>query len=87
MDICEVCGNQYEKPIEIKMANESITHHFDSFECAIHQLAPRCQACGVRVLGHGVEVANSIFCGAHCARLKGYSHLVDHVDVELALGN
>jgi hypothetical protein len=28
---------------------------FDSFECAIHMLAPVCPHCGCRVIGHGVE--------------------------------
>lgn len=87
MGKCEVCGNDYEHLIEIKMPNESIAHQFDSFECAIHRLAPRCDQCGVRILGHGVEVANELYCGAHCARLKGYTHLIDHVDVELAVSN
>jgi len=28
---------------------------FDSFECAIHRLAPACAHCGCKVVGHGVE--------------------------------
>jgi hypothetical protein len=86
MGTCEVCGNHYENLIEIKMPGENSHHHFDSFECAVHHLAPRCEGCGVRVMGHGVEVANTVFCGAHCARSKGYSHLIDHVDIEIAMG-
>ncbi len=42
---CEVCGNDYDKAIEVKAAGA--THTFDSFECAIH--APRVAstaACG-----------------------------------------
>ena len=31
------------------------THIFDSFECAIHALAPTCAHCSCRVIGHGVE--------------------------------
>jgi len=31
---CEVCGNEYDKTIEITRNGES--HTFDSFECAIH---------------------------------------------------
>lgn len=87
MGTCEVCGNHYDNLIEIKMSPESPSHKFDSFECAIHHLAPRCDACGVRVMGHGVEVSQTIFCSAHCARLKGFSHLIDHVDVEIAMGS
>src|SRR5690606_38238231 len=35
---CEVCGNDYDKPLEIVV--NGISHYFDSFECAIHALAP-----------------------------------------------
>jgi len=28
---------------------------FDSFECAIHALAPTCENCGIRIVGHGLE--------------------------------
>ncbi len=37
---CEVCGNDYDKSFEVMLAGQS--HVFDSFECAIHALAPRC---------------------------------------------
>src|SRR5690606_41061363 len=35
---CEVCGNDYDKPLEISFQGQQ--HVFDSFECAIHALAP-----------------------------------------------
>lgn len=35
MAVCEVCGNDYDKPIEVALGGE--THVFDSFECAIHR--------------------------------------------------
>jgi hypothetical protein len=40
---------------------------FDSFECAIHALAPTCEYCGVKVIGHGIEANGSFYCCAHCA--------------------
>lgn len=83
MGLCEICGNTYKNTIEIKLSKDGSTHIFDSFECAIQALAPLCNHCGVRMLGHGVEVAEELFCSAHCARQKGYTHLVDHVDLEL----
>ncbi len=43
---CEVCGNVYDKCFEVKMGGK--THVFDSFECAIHALAPTCAHCGCR---------------------------------------
>jgi hypothetical protein len=66
---CEVCGNEYDKPIEITKGGES--HTFDSFECAIHALAPECEHCGCKIIGHGVEVAGSFYCCAHCAHEVG----------------
>ena len=54
MPVCEVCGNDYDKTIEVSASGE--THTFDSFECAIHALAPHCAHCDCRIVGHGVEV-------------------------------
>lgn len=68
---CETCGNDYDKPIEVTMHGRS--HTFDSFECAISLLAPTCAHCGCRIIGHGVEVENEIFCCAHCARRTGHA--------------
>jgi hypothetical protein len=50
---CEVCGNDYDKSFTVTKAGES--HTFDSFECAIHALAPHCAHCDCRIIGHGVE--------------------------------
>jgi len=72
---CEVCGNQYDKTFQVVAAGT--THVFDSFECAIQALAPRCAHCQCRVIGHGVEEAGSIFCCAHCAGQAGAHHVVD----------
>jgi len=66
---CEVCGNQYDKTFEVVAAG---AHHvFDSFECAIQALAPRCEHCECHVIGHGVEVSGKFFCCANCAKLAG----------------
>jgi hypothetical protein len=40
MGICEVCGNDYDKTMDITLGER--THRYDSFECAIHALAPSC---------------------------------------------
>jgi hypothetical protein len=50
---CETCGNNYDKTFEIVLGGQN--HTFDSFECAIHKLAPTCAHCSCRILGHGVE--------------------------------
>jgi hypothetical protein len=62
---CETCGNSYDKAFQVVLGGA--THLFDSFECAIEALAPRCANCGVRVVGHGVEEGTSICCCKHCA--------------------
>jgi hypothetical protein len=54
-------------------------HLFDSFECAIHRLAPACAHCGCRVIGHGVLAGEQIFCCASCAAAKGTQGLRDNV--------
>ena len=50
---CEHCGNDYDKTFEIRFKDK--THVFDSFECAIHVIAPECDHCGCKIIGHGVE--------------------------------
>jgi len=74
---CEVCGNDYDKTFKVTMDGEA--HTFDSFECAIQALAPRCGHCGVRIVGHGVEKAGTIYCGANCAKSEGVSGLSDRL--------
>ena len=75
MSRCEVCGNDYDKSFDV--VKDGVSHTFDSFECAIHALAPQCDHCGCRVVGHGVEADGVIFCCAHCARKTGTTELVD----------
>jgi hypothetical protein len=75
MAACEVCGNDYDKAFQVVMGGDA--HTFDSFECAIHALAPRCAQCGVRVAGHGLEADGTIYCCDHCAKAAGVSALRD----------
>lgn len=77
MATCETCGNDYDRTFEVKMGGRS--HTFDSFECAAQALAPQCPACGVRILGHGVQRNEEIFCCAHCAGKSGSGGLRDRV--------
>jgi hypothetical protein len=78
MAVCEVCGNDYDKSFEVRDF-EGTTHVFDSFECAIHALAPTCAHCRCRVIGHGVEAGGRVFCCAHCAQEEGVSEMRDRV--------
>jgi len=72
---CEVCGNEYDKSFEVRAAGAS--HIFDSFECAIHRLAPSCAHCGCRIVGHGIEAAGQMYCCASCARQSGARGVTD----------
>jgi hypothetical protein len=75
MATCEVCGNEYDHPMTIEKDGSS--HVFDSFECAIHALAPTCEHCGCRIIGHGIRAGDREFCCAHCARESGVEGAVD----------
>ena len=77
MGRCEVCGNEYDKAFQLTIAGTTLT--FDSFECAIHAVAPTCGHCGCKVIGHGVEGNGRIFCCAHCAQQVGVGGLTDRV--------
>jgi hypothetical protein len=66
MAICEVCGNDYSKAFTVTLGG--MAHTFDSFECAIHALAPACAHCGCRVVGHGVEQSGVVYCCMNCAQ-------------------
>ena len=74
---CEVCGNEYDKTMQIEVAGTR--HTFDSFECAIHALAPVCEHCGCRIIGHGIEAGGSFYCCAHCATESGAVGAADRV--------
>lgn len=77
MSICETCGNDYDKTFVVKTNGED--HIFDSFECAIQALAPVCDHCGTRIIGHGIESPDKMFCCAHCAERDGVYAAVDRV--------
>jgi len=77
MHRCEVCGNEYDKSFVVRLGDREYT--FDSFECAIHALAPVCSHCGCKVVGHGVENDGMVFCCAHCAKHAGVAGIADRV--------
>jgi len=75
MAICEVCGNDYDKSFEVILAGGR--HVYDCFECAIAALAPVCDHCGCKIIGHGMESDASMFCCAHCASRMGVAEVRD----------
>lgn len=74
---CEVCGNDYDKAFTVTADGRA--HTFDSFECAIHALAPSCAHCGCKIIGHGIEHDDTFFCCAHCAEHAGVAGACDRV--------
>jgi hypothetical protein len=77
MGVCASCGNDYDKSFDVVFAGKSYV--FDSFECAIHMLAPACQHCGCRIVGHGLEADGVMYCCDHCAEQSGERRLRDRV--------
>lgn len=77
MGKCVVCGNNYDKSFDVVKNNESYT--FDSFECAIHKLAPECEVCKIKIVGHGLEADGRFFCCDHCAETAGIKKLKDRI--------
>jgi len=75
---CETCGNEYDKAFKV-LGSEGDEHTFDSFECAIEAMAPRCSHCGCRIIGHGIEADSQFYCCAHCAEESGVTAARDRV--------
>lgn len=75
MTECATCGNSYDATFKVVKDGEEF--EFDSFECAIERLAPRCERCNCRVIGHGVQDGANVYCCAHCAKQAGAQGLAD----------
>jgi len=76
---CDTCHNEYDKTFDVVMNGNTYT--FDSFECAIHLLAPRCDHCSCRIIGHGLESNGVFYCCDHCAEASGVMGLRDRIEV------
>ncbi len=72
---CETCGNPYDKTFQVNVAGVRQEH--DSFECAIQDLAPKCDCCGCRIIGQGVEAAGKFYGCAHGAKQEDPTGLRD----------
>jgi len=75
---CSMCGNEYEPSLTITFLGTTQT--FDCFECAIHMLAPVCEHCGCRIIGHGVQAGAKMYCCAHCSRMAGVEGIESSVE-------
>jgi hypothetical protein len=78
MATCITCGNDYDKAFEVT-AHDGSKYTFDSIECMAQELAPQCENCDVRILGHGLEADGRFFCSDHCAEAQGVTGLQDRV--------
>jgi len=72
---CDLCGNDYDKVLTV--TQNGVAHTFDSFECAIHAMAPVCAHCQCRIIGHGIEDRGAFYCCAHCAKSAGVRGVSD----------
>jgi hypothetical protein len=75
MPACHTCGNEYDKSFTVITGDKAQV--FDSFECTIRSLAPTCEHCHCRIIGHGVVSDGRIYCCVHCARQEGSTSLRD----------
>ena len=59
---CEQFGNDYDKSFEVKMGGRTMI--FDSFECAIHMLAPVCRiaAAALSAMASSMRTRSSAAC-------------------------
>jgi hypothetical protein len=73
---CDCCGNDYDKAFQV-IGADGRKMTFDSFECAIHKMAPTCEHCGMKIIGHGLEKSGRMFCCDHCAEKSGVTELRD----------
>jgi hypothetical protein len=74
---CDTCGNDYERSFQV--VSNGTTKTFDSFECAIEAMAPRCDHCNTRIIGHGLEAGSKYYCCRNCAEHEGVKGLRDHL--------
>jgi hypothetical protein len=64
----------------LQVTCEGESHTFDSFECGIHALAPQCDHCGCKIVGHGVEQDGTMYRCDACARQEGVRGVVGRAE-------
>jgi hypothetical protein len=65
MPTCATCGHEVSQAFQISTHADGLV--FDTFECAIHRLAPHCPTCGCAILGHGFGSRDALYCSYGCA--------------------
>jgi hypothetical protein len=66
----ETCGNDYDKAFQVTM--NGTAHTFDSFECAIHALAPTCANCRIHIVATGSKKKAPFFAASIAPRSKAW---------------
>jgi hypothetical protein len=51
--------------------------HLRQLRVRDQKLAPECETCGCRIVGHGLEADATYYCCDHCARKAGVEVLRD----------
>ena len=74
--VCEVCEKSGDRCFEVHLGGEK--HVFDSFECAIRGLMPKCPLCGSMILSSGVQVGELLYCSYACANLSSVVEVEAH---------
>ncbi len=63
MPRCDHCGSDSDRTFDVVRDGDTWT--FDSFQCAIDAVAPRCPQCNAVIVGHGVEQEGRLNCTIH----------------------
>jgi hypothetical protein len=78
MAICETCGKDSRDAFQVSMGGGT-AHIFDTCECAIKALAPKCAQCGGRIAGESAHPNATVFCSAKCAASAAESTSLEKV--------
>lgn len=71
---CVNCGVTIEKDYILFINGTEFT--FDSFECAVNFVAPRCANCNTIVMGRGVPVEGDLYCSTTCSHSENHAPVV-----------
>jgi hypothetical protein len=63
---CENCGSNIEKDYILFINGAEFV--FDSFECAVNFVAPRCAHCNTVIMGKGIQSGEQVFCSTNCSK-------------------
>lgn len=71
---CVNCGFNIEKDYILFINGTEFT--FDSFECAVNFVAPRCANCNSIVMGRGIHNEGDMYCSSTCKEAEKHSAVV-----------